>query len=118
MTPSQLLTAATKSLHDGGIPAGWRAVAAVTLSRQALEAAVDNYWDQVAPGAKGAPRTIQLLCLPSYIDEITAELAAQTWVSLSGACHVRAYDLAPSPDELSAWLADTNTVIAGLGAAA
>jgi hypothetical protein len=118
MTPAQLLTAATKLFDDGGIPAGWRAVAAATLCRQALEAAVDDYWDQVAPCAKGAPRTIQLLCLPSYIDEITAELAAQTWASLSGACHVRAYDLAPSPDELSGWLTDTGTVIAGLGAVA
>jgi hypothetical protein len=118
VTPAQLLDEATKLLHHGGIPGGWRAVAVATLSRQALEAAIDEYWRRSAPGAEGAPRTIQLLCLPSYAEETTAELAGQTWVSLSGACHVRAYDLAPSPDELSAWLIDAGTVIAGLSLAA
>jgi hypothetical protein len=118
VTSAQLLAAATKLLHDGGLPAGWRAVAVATLTRQALESAIDDYWIRAAPGAQGAPRTTQLLCLPSYTEETTAELAAQTWVSLSGACHVRAYDLAPSPDELSAWLIDTGTVIAGLSLAA
>jgi hypothetical protein len=117
MTPAQLLTAATTLFH-AAIPAGWRAVGVAALSRQALEKAMDDYWSGVAPGTADANRTAQLLCLPSYVDEHTAELAAQTWVSLSGACHVRAYDLAPSPDELSRWLTDTGTVIAGLSAAA
>ena len=117
MTAEQLLGAARKLLHDGGISAGWRALAVATLSRQALETAIDDYWLRAAPGGEGAPRTIQLLCLPSYIDETTAELAFQTWALLSGACHVRAYDLAPSPEELSVWLTDASAVIAGLGAA-
>lgn len=54
--------------------------------------------------------------MPTYADETISELAASTWVSLSGACHVRAYDLAPSRDELSRWLSDAGTVLAGLAA--
>jgi hypothetical protein len=118
MTPAQLLAAATKLLNVGSSGTGWGGVAVAALSRQALEAAIDEYWLHHARGAEVAPRTTQLLCLPSYVDEATAELAAQTWVSLSGACHIRAYDLAPSPDELSRWLADTRAVIAVLGVAA
>jgi hypothetical protein len=119
VTPKQLLAAATKLLNDAGTRAGWRAVAVAALTRQALEAAIDGYWARAAaPGAERAPRTTQLLCLPSSIDEITAEPAFQTWASLSGACHDPAYDLAPSTDELSRWLTDTGAVIAGLDAAA
>jgi len=117
MTPVQLLDAAATLLH-ASIPSGWRAVGVAALSRQALENAIDDYWLSVAPGAADANRTAQLLCLPSYVDDTTAELAAQTWVSLSGACHVRAYDLAPSADELSRWLADAGAVVAGLRRAA
>ncbi len=114
MTAEQLLAAARKLLGNGAVIAGWRAVAVAALARQALEAAIDGYWRGAAPGAGSAPRQTQLLCLPSYADEATSELAAATWVSLSGACHVRAYDLAPSSDELSHWLSDTQSVLAGL----
>lgn len=117
MTPPELLASAEKLLHGDGASSGWRPVAVAALSRQALEMAIDDYWARRAPGAERAPRGTQLLCLPSYVDEMTAELAAQTWVSLSGACHVRAYDLAPSPDELSRWLSDTRAVLTGLNSA-
>jgi hypothetical protein len=113
VTPDDLLAAATTLLHRA-IPTGWRAIGVAVLSRQALEMAIDDYWRHAAPEATAANRSTQLLCLPSYADQTTAELAAQTWVSLSGACHVRAYDLPPSPDELARWLTDTGAVIAGL----
>lgn len=114
MTASQLLAAARLLLDRAGVAVGWRAVAVAALARQALETAIDDLWGREAAGTEQASRHTQLLCLPSYADEAIAELAASTWVSLSGACHVRAYDLAPSADELSRWLSDTGTVIAGL----
>ena len=116
MTASQLLTAARILSQRAGVVAGWRAVAVAALSRQALETAIDDLWRREAPGAEHAARQTQLLCLPCYADEAISELAASTWVSLSSACHVRAYDLAPSGDELVRWLADTGTVVAGLAA--
>jgi len=118
VTPSQLLAAARVFLDHGGLRSGWRPVAVAALTRQALESAIDDFWARAAPGAEGAARQTQLICLSSYTDERISELAATTWVSLSGACHVRAYDLAPSDDELSHWLSDTATVLTGLAATA
>ena len=114
MTASQLLAAARVLSAQSGVVAGWRAVAVAVLARQALETAMDDLWRRKAPGAEEAARQTQLLCLPCYADEALSELAANTWASLSGACHVRAYDLAPSADELTRWLSATSTVLAGL----
>lgn len=80
--------------------------------------AIDDFWARTAPGAEAAARQTQLLCLSSYADERISELAATTWVSLSGACHVGSYDLAPSDDGLAHWLSDTGTVLKGLAATA
>ncbi len=118
MTPPQLLGAARKLLDHPVVSTGWRPVAVAALARQALEAAIDDFWARAAPGAEAAARQTQLLCLSSYTDEGISELAAITWVLLSGACHVRAYDLTPSHDELSRWLSDTDAVLAGLAATA
>lgn len=114
MTAPQLLAAAKVLLARSAVVSGWRAVAVAVLARQALETSIDDLWRREAPGVEEAARHTQLLCLPCFADEAISELAGSTWVSLSGACHVRAYDLAPSADELSRWLADTETVVAGL----
>jgi len=111
---AELLDAARSLLTAAPAPSGWQARAVATLTRQALEAALDDFWLRVAPGVEAAPRSTQLLCLPTYAGDQVAGLASTTWSSLSNACHVRAYDLAPSLDELARWLAATAQVLDAL----
>jgi hypothetical protein len=119
VTPAQeLLAAARLLLISAPSPAGWRPNAIATLTRQALEAGIDAYWQRVASGTEQAHRSVQLLCLPVYAGDDLGGLASLTWVSLSGVCHVRAYDLAPSGDELARWADNVDRVLAGLGEAA
>jgi hypothetical protein len=93
---------------------GWRTQAIATLTRQALETSIDAYWADIAPGAERATMNVQLLCLPLYAGAEVAGLAGAAWSALSGVCHVRAYDLSPTADELRRWVNDVDTVIASL----
>lgn len=69
----------------------------------------------MAPGTEAEKnRTVQLLCLPVYAGEEIGGLASTTWVSLSSACHVRSYDLAPTGDELARWADNVAQVLTGL----
>jgi hypothetical protein len=98
-----------------GSVSGWRAQAVATLTRQALETGIDAYWADVAPGAQRATMNVQLLCLPVYAGTDVAGLAGAAWSALSSVCHVRAYDLSPTADELRRWVDDVETVVLSLG---
>ena len=104
--PSELLALA-RGLLSRSLPetAGLWPRASALLARQALEAAVDRYWDARNLGLSGCPTQPQLICLSRYLDD--ADLAGrihQTWSALSDACHHHAYELAPTAEELAVLL--------------
>ena len=75
------------------------------LTRQALEAALDECWSQRAPEVAQASRHSQLLCLGVYLeDEELAARVAHTWSALSNACHYHSYELVPTAGELEGWM--------------
>lgn len=95
-----------------------RAVA--LLTRQALEVTLDDFWAERAP-AVGSSRAWRpkLLCLDGYLDDHDlGRDVYQTWATLSRACHVHAYELDPTIDELRGWMADVAELRERLGAAA
>ncbi len=114
MSAAFSLLEAGRSLLGSSGGEGWRPWAVATLTRQALEAGLDAYWAAVARGAEEANRTVQLLCLPVYAGADLGGLAFATWTALSSVCHVRAYDIAPTPDELARWADNVERVLDGL----
>jgi hypothetical protein len=104
--PEALLAAARHLLEtqDAKTVGVWaRAVA--YLSRQALEAYLDELWLERAPGTEKTSMRAQLVCLPCYLgSEALARKVTYTWNALSQACHHRSYELAPTLNELASWL--------------
>lgn len=90
----------------------WARAVAV-LIRQALEGALATLWARKARGLEAAPVTVQLHCLPAYLDDdpLAAE-AAYTWSALSAACHHHGYALPPTAVDLAGWLAVTERLTA------
>lgn len=79
--------------------------AAALLIRQALEESVDAYWTERQLPLGSLPTQAQLVCLRMMTPEGT--LPAQlheAWGSLSRACHHHPYELAPTAEELAAWI--------------
>lgn len=73
---------------------------------------MDLLWAEKAPALVGAPTTVQLICLPFYVDNRdVAYRAKQCWYSLSSACHAHPYELAPTVFELTGWLEEVATFI-------
>ena len=71
------------------------------LLRLALEAALDRYWQQVAPSVAACrSRRAQLLMLRRYTSADMASRAAYLWWALSRAGHHHGYELAPTATEL------------------
>lgn len=112
MSPGELLDAADAVLHEPGTASGgWPRMVAL-LTRQALEKAIDEFWDshQETAGVSRCKRRTQLVCLPFYLDARLALEASYVWAALSDACHYHAYELAPTAGELARWI----DVVAGL----
>lgn len=111
-TPQALVTQA-RTVLDGTIalgPAWARSVA--LLARQALEAALAEYWGRRVPGMDACSFTTQLVALRFYLDDpALAADAHLVWSSLSQACHHQGYDLAPTAAELTTWLDTVSAVI-------
>ena len=85
-------------------PALWARCSAL-LTRQALEAELDDFWHRQAPGVQSASRHSQLLCLGTYLREAPlAARVAHAWSALSNACHYHSYELAPTEGELEGWI--------------
>jgi hypothetical protein len=93
---------------------GERQRAAALLARQALERAVAEALERRVPGASRTSARAQLLCLPTYAPTEPAVAARYLWSALSGACHHHPYELAPTTEELTRWLAETERVVAAL----
>jgi hypothetical protein len=117
MTPAELLAAAREiMLRADPVTAGLWPRAAALLGRQALEAAVEDLWRRKRIDLARCPRRIQFLCLPTYLgDAALARRAAHAWAALSHACHYRAYELAPTVDELDTWFGPVTELVNMLG---
>ena len=75
--------------------------ASAWLLRLALEAALDSYWQAVAPSvAECRNRRAQLMMLREYVGAETAQRAAYLWWALSRAGHHHGYELALTAGEL------------------
>lgn len=86
--------------------------ATALLARQALEAALEDFWRVRAPGMEQCSMRPQLLCLPHYLgDEALAERVSYAWAGLSGACHQHPYELPPTSAELLGWLAVVDRLV-------
>lgn len=120
MTPEQLLDRA-RTLVANFTPgtAGLWPRAAALLARQAIEAAMDELWTARAPGCAELSARAQLMCLPEYLrDRALAGEVAFAWVTLSEACHVRAYETGPTAEELEARFAVVDRLVQRLITAA
>jgi hypothetical protein len=118
-TPTAVLVAARTILDrpEAVTSSAWARSTAL-LTRQALEAALGDFWRSRAPGMEDCPLRAQLVALQLYVpDPHAARLAHHTWASLSHACHHHAYDLAPTASELRAWLDTVAQLVDGLDAA-
>lgn len=79
--------------------------AAALLTRQALEQALDQYWQAKGLRVDECSTTAQLLCLTEYLNDADIALEAHhVWSALSRACHHHPYELAPTAGELEGWL--------------
>jgi hypothetical protein len=87
-----------------GQPGIWPRACAL-LARQALEDALASYWEATShPSLQEATARSQLICLRELAGiEIAAPVAA-SWLGLSNACHLHAYELAPTAGEVARWL--------------
>lgn len=111
--PADLLAEARRLVDrpDAPLEGCWPRATAL-LARQALEEALDAFWDEKKPDVRSVrAQQPKLLCLPSYLDGATARQAAHVWVMLSGACHHHAYDLPPTVDELTTWLDQVDQIL-------
>ena len=97
-------------IPDPELVGTWPRAAAV-LGRQALEAALTRFWDEVEPGVERESMRAQLLCLPGYTDHELARRVCVAWHGLSHACHHQAWEPPPTAPELHSWLDDIETFI-------
>lgn len=102
----QLVSAARDLVRiDDARTAGLWPRASALLCRQAIETSLASLWDLRCPAMAETSARCQLLCLGEFLND--AQLAGRvsvTWDSLSRACHVRVYELAPAAEELHSWL--------------
>jgi len=107
MNAADLLAAARQVLdRPAAATVGVWPRAVALLTRQALEKALDEFWEATpaTAGLSQCPRRSQFACLPSYLNADTAREIAYVWSALSEACHYHAYELAPTATELSGWI--------------
>ena len=117
MTPVEVLDAARGLLtRSGGAGLHVWPRAGAFLARQALEAALADFWGQHPRMADlvDCPMATQLICLRTATDPDIAHRAAYTWAALSEACHYHPYELSPTAAELTGWFAAVDEVIGAL----
>jgi hypothetical protein len=98
--------------------------ATALLARQALEAALDDFWRRRSPGMELCSMRAQLLCLPYFLQASSpkpqaddlAQRVSYAWAGLSGACHQHPYELPPTSAELLGWLGTVEEFVADVGA--
>ncbi len=114
--PHDLLDAARRlSTTPGSAAAGLWPRAAALIARQAVEAALGDYWGTTGyPTLASRPMRSQLICLAELAGRPLAGSVAATWSSLSSGCHAHPYELAPTSAELLGWVEDAETLVAAL----
>lgn len=102
MGPAELLVLARSVAGDAPRAVGAnRTIAAALLIRQALEAALDDWWRQVLPAMAETRDRAQQITLPFYLlDPRLAGDVTWAWSRLSGICHHLAYNLPPTIPEI------------------
>ncbi|WP_203453744.1 hypothetical protein [Jiangella aurantiaca] len=73
---------------------------AAILARQALEELIVERLAQLGAQAPGATMRSKLVCLRGLGDDAAAESAMIAWDGLSRACHLHAYELMSTPEEV------------------
>ena len=119
MTTAELLAEARRMLDESppGTVSAWPRAAAV-LARQALEAAITDFWHAREPSIVGASMRAQIGCLHAWVSNDVAAETAWTWHALSHATHHHAYELDPTREELASLVASATQATAELAAAA
>ncbi len=120
MTAADLAQAARRLVEgpDPGTRGLWPR-AALLLTRQALELALDRLWQRREPGLEFCSARAQFLCLGAYLgDAGLAREAHAAWQSMSRGCHYRPYELPPTAEELTRWLDVVDSVIVRADASA
>lgn len=79
--------------------------ACALLTRQALEEALAFYWTRrgTADLSRATARS-QLICLSLPADPDMAGSVVMAWIEFRNACHLHAYELAPTAGELLRWI--------------
>jgi hypothetical protein len=108
MSPTQLLESAREILSDlpdeAGL-VGLRPRAAAVLARQALEEQALLVLAPEIPDIDRCSFRAKLICLQTYVDDrVLAAEVNHAWWALTGACHHRLYELAPTGAELGPWI--------------
>jgi hypothetical protein len=101
MKPKELVEIARMLSTDQNRSLGsTRHLAAALLLRQALEDAIDDFWQKELPAMESLSARAQLITLPFYIEPTLAAQVQFTWYQLSATCHHDSYDLPPPLHEL------------------
>lgn len=100
--PAELLVLARSVVESAPRTVGAdRTVAAALLIRQALEAALDGWWERILPAMVDTRDRAQQITLPFYLDDaVLAGDLTWAWARLSTICHHLAYDLPPTVPEV------------------
>lgn len=107
---AELLEHAGRVLDAHEVPAWPRATA--VLLRQALEAAIDEVWSGREPAMIDTSWRSKQVALVGYVPADIALETASLWGTLSAACHVHEYDLAPTTTDLRMLLTTSQRVCA------
>ena len=112
MTPKQYLDAADLLLNQppSTMRRCWQRACAC-LTRLALERALLDYWQQVAPSVAGRVMRHQLLALSTFATAEAALAARSSWYGLSRAMHHHTYELAPTVAEIRGWHEDVAVLL-------
>lgn len=113
LSPMELVEMADAVLHDHASTWGGAWARAVSLlTRQALEAGLDELWRERQVDLSTVSARAQLLCLGTYLkDDMLAAEVRYAWGALSRACHHHPYELAPTAEELARWVATVRALV-------
>jgi hypothetical protein len=113
-TPATLVDLALHLNRDADRRLGSsRQLAAALVLRQALEAAIDDLWHEVAPDLATCAARAQLVSLPFLLNnERLARDAVYAWYQLTRACHHDEYDLPPTDDEVERLAGTVRSILA------
>jgi len=89
---------------------GWQRGVAL-LTRQAIEAYVDSIWASREPAMVAVSWRAKLIALPACVADEHARSLSYWWSTLSNACHLHPYELAPAATELTSWVFEVGALI-------